>query len=93
MKTDEIIAGLARMDKHLSETHAEYGVEVVREAAAKIAAMRFALTHAAETFRKYEALHRAKGTADGTTKANSNMIIAKVCEDALGVVFQKAGEQ
>lgn len=39
MTHDEIIAGLARMDKHLSETYAEYGVEVVREAADAIAAL------------------------------------------------------
>lgn len=50
----------------------------------EVAELRFALTHAAKTFRKYEVLHREKGTADGATKANSNMIIAQVCERALG---------
>lgn len=42
-----------------------------------------ALRMAAQTFRKYEKLHRDKGTPEGTTKANSNMIIAQVCERAL----------
>ena len=47
------------------------------------AAMAKALGMAARTFRHYEQLHRDKATPDGTKKANSNMIIAQVCERAI----------
>lgn len=43
MTDEEIIAGLARMHKHLSEMHAEYGTDIVSAAAARIAALGEAL--------------------------------------------------
>lgn len=78
-------------EKELRQVGAIFGV-VEAEASAEVIGdaitserdtLRNALRMAAQTFRKYEQLHRDKGTPEGTTKANSNMIIAQVCERAL----------
>ena len=45
---------------------------------------REALKKAASTFRKYEELHRAKGTDDALAKAESNAALAEIMETALG---------
>lgn len=47
-------------------------------------ALRVLLREAAETFRRYEALHRAKGTPESTEKAEVNADIAARLEAALG---------
>jgi hypothetical protein len=46
-------------------------------------AMFEALTKAAETFRAYERLHRAKETPEGLAKAEANARTAEMCEAAL----------
>lgn len=56
---------------------------VIDEYKRKIAAQADALRICAETFREYEALHRAKGTPDGEAKAQRNAEKAKLCEDLL----------
>lgn len=42
------------------------------------------LRESAETFRRYEALHRAKGTAESDAKAEANAAIAGKIEAAIG---------
>lgn len=58
----------------------------------KVEALREMVQESADTFRRYETLHRAKGTdVDSLRKAAVNAEIAASCEAALAATEQKGG--
>lgn len=57
--------------------------DIIPALSSRIESLETTLHKAAQTFREYEALHLAKGTEDGSAKAQANAAMAKMCEDAL----------
>lgn len=64
------------------EAAQEWAADVARERN-RIDGMEDALRAARDKFRHYAALHDAKGTPDGNSKAGANRAMADMCDDAL----------
>lgn len=88
-------AKLEKTEKDWAETSGQWQAQFEDQrrradtAEAKLAeaeGMRRALIVAGKQFRKYEALHKDKGSADGDTKAAVNASMAAMCEAALNTI-------
>lgn len=65
-------------------------IAAIAERDARIKGLKNVLTEAAQTFRQYEDIHRAKGTDDGLLKARRNADIADRCDAAIAAGKEKA---